>query len=142
MGLQLTERQRKIFKEFITDPLAKEVARPLEISCSCLAKKGVLKQLTIKPSFEQEYKAIMKEYDEIDELEKSTQLTDNLYKQKEKFNELGFNSHQVSPNEFEYILNETEKILIAEKEKNDEFLRRISDWNERADNFISLCKAV
>lgn len=49
--------------------------------------------------------------------------------------------NQVSLNEFEYILNETEKLLVAEKEKNDEFLRRISDWNERADNFINLCEA-
>ena len=140
MGLQLTERQRKIFKEFITDPLAKEVARPLEISCSCLAKKGVLKHLTIKPTFEQEYNAIMKEFDELNVEDNSSKLFDNLHKQKEKFNELGFNSHQVSPNEFEYILNETEKLLAEEKEKNDELIRRISDWNERVDNFISLCE--
>ena len=136
----LTDRQIKIYNEFILDPLKKEVSRTHEIGCNSLVKKYELKKLTIKPAFEQEYNAIMKEYDEIDELEKSTQLTDNLYKQKEKFNELGFNSHQVSPNEFEYILNETEKILIAEKEKNDEFLRRIIDWNERADNFINLCE--
>lgn len=136
----LTDRQIKIYNEFILDPLKKEVSRTLEIGCDSLVKKYELKKLTIKPAFEQEYNAIMKEYNEIDELEKSTNLTDNLYKQKEKFNELGFNSHQVSPNEFEYILNETEKILIAEKEKNDEFMRRISDWNERADNFINLCE--
>ena len=142
MGLQLTERQSKIFKEFIKDPLAKEISRTLEIGCDSLIKKYEIKKMTIKPAFEQEYNAIMKEYDEIDELEKSTKFTDNLYKQMEKFNELGFNSHQVSPNEFEYILNETEKLLVAEKEKNDEFLRRISDWNERADNFINLCEAV
>lgn len=136
----LTDRQRKIYKEFVLNPLAKEVSRPLEISCDSLVKKDELKKLTIKPAFEQEYNAIMKELDEIDELENSTKLSDKLYKQKEKFNELGFNSHQVSPNEFEYILNETEKLLVAEKEKNDELIRRISDWNERADNFINLCE--
>ena len=136
----LTDRQRKIYKEFVLNPLAKEVSRPLEISCDSLVKKDELKKLTIKPAFEQEYNAIMKELDEIDELENSTKLSDKLYKQREKFNELGFDSHQVSPNEFEYILNETEKILVEEKAKNDEFLRRISDWNERADNFIRLCE--
>lgn len=136
----LTDRQIKIYKEFILDPLKKEVSRTHEIGCDSLIKKYELKKLTINPAFEQEYNAIMKEYDEIDELEKSTELTDKLYNQKEKFNELGFNSHQVSPNEFEYILNETEKILVAEKEKNDEFIRRISDWTERADNFINLCE--
>lgn len=138
MGLQLTDRQRKIYKEFIKNPLLKEISRPLEISCDTLAKKGKLKLLTIKPEFEQEYNAIMKEYDEID-LEESSKLSENLYKQKEKFNELGFNSHQVSPNEFEYILNETEKLLVAEKEKNDKLIKRVSDWNERVDNFINLC---
>ena len=140
MTMLLTDRQRKIYKEFVLDPLVKEVARPLEIGCDSLVKKDKLKHLTIKPAFEQEYNAIMKEYDEIN-VEENTKLSDRLYKQKEKFNELGFNSHQVSPNEFEYILNETEKILVEEKAKNDEFLRRISDWNERADNFINLCEA-
>lgn len=135
----LTDRQRKIYKEFVLDPLAKEVSRPLEIGCDSMVKKDKLKHLTIKPAFEQEYNAIMKEYDEIN-VEENTKLSDKLYKQREKFNELGFDSHQVSPNEFEYILNETEKILVEEKAKNDEFLRRISDWNERADNFINLCE--
>ena len=134
----LTERQRKIYKEFMLDPLAKEVSRTLEIGCDSMVKKDKLKKLIILPVFEQEYNAIMEELDAIDELENSTKLSDKLYQQKEKFNKLGFNSHQVSPNEFEYILNETEKILNAEKEKNDELFRRISEWNERADNFLNL----
>ena len=138
----LTDRQIKIYNEFILDPLKKEVSRTLEIGCDSLVKKYELKKLTIKPAFEQEYNAIMKEYDEIDVEESSTKLSENLYKQKEKFNELGFNSHQVSPNEFEYILNETEKLLVEEKEKNDKLIRRICEWNERADNFINLCEAV
>lgn len=138
----LTDRQIKIYNEFILDPLKKEVSRTLEIGCDSLVKKDELKKLTIKPAFEQEYNAIMKEYDEIDVEESSTKLSENLYKQKEKFNELGFNSHQVSPNEFEYILNETEKLLVEEKEKNDKLIRRICEWNERADNFINLCEAV
>lgn len=141
MGLQLTDRQRKIYKEYVLDPLVKEVSRTLEIGCDSMTKKDKLKHLTFSPAFEQEYNAIMKEYDEIN-VEENTKLSDTLYKQREKFTELGFDSHQVSPNEFEYILNETEKILFAEKAKNDEFLRRISEWNERADNFINLCEAV
>lgn len=140
MGMQLTERQRKIYKEFVLNPLAKEVSRTTEIGCDCFVMKAKLNKLTVDPGFEQEYNALMKEYDEIDKLENSTHCSDRLYKQRAKFDELGFSSHPVSPNEFEYILNETEKIWKSEKEKNDIVMVRYANWLDRSKNFLSLIK--
>lgn len=138
--MQLTERQRKIYKEFVLNPLAKEVSRTTEIGCDCFVMKDKLNKLTVDPGFEQEYNALRNEYDEIYNLENSTTLSDRLYKQRAKFDELGFSSHQVSPNEFEYILNETEKIWKSEKERNDIVMERYSNWLDRAKNFLSLIK--
>jgi hypothetical protein len=139
MGLQLTDRQKKIYNEFIKNSLVKEVSRPLEINCDEMTNKLIqLTKVNDTDITEKEY--LENEYCEIMKLYASNDFGNNLYDIINKFTKLGLHEHILSPNEFEYILNELENILNKEKEKNDELCRRKNEWNVRADNFLNLCK--
>lgn len=139
MGLQFTERQKKIYNQFIKNPMVKEVSRTLEINCDEMTNK--LCQLTkVNDTDITEKEYLENEYCEIMKLYASNDFGNNLYNIINKFTKLGLHEHILSPNEFEYILNELENILNKEKEKNDELCRRKNEWNVRADNFLNLCK--
>jgi len=139
MGLQFTERQKKIYNEFIKNPLVKEVSRTLEINCDEMTNK--LCQLTkINDTDITEKEYLENEYCEIMKLYASNDFGNNLYDIINKFTKLGFNEHILSPNEFEYILNELENILNKEKEKNDNLIVRMNNWLNRTNNFLNLCK--
>ena len=71
-------------------------------------------------------------------LDLSNEFSDNLNSLHNKFHLLGLYQHILSPNEFEYVLDEGEKVLKAEKEKNDNLIVRMNNWLERADNYINL----
>jgi len=140
MGLQLTDRQRKIYKEFITDPLKKEISRTHDLGCDMTIKLSKLKNVndTIHIT-EQEY--LENEYCEIMKLDLSDELSKNLNSLSNKFHTLGFYQHILSPNEFEYVLNEAEKILNDEKEKNDNLIVRMNTWLDRTINYINLIES-
>ena len=139
MGLQFTDRQKKIFNQFIKNPMVKEVSRTLEINCDEMTNKlSQLAKINDTNITEKEY--LENEYCEIMKLYASNDFGNNLYNIINKFTKLGLHEHILSPNEFEYILNELENILNKEKEKNDELCRRKNEWNVRADNFLKLCK--
>ena len=138
MGLQFTDRQRKIYKEFISDPLGKEVSRTHDLSSEMT---NMLCQITNKnDTYITEKEYLEKEYCEIMNLDLSNDLSNNLDDLVNKFNKLCLYKHILSPNEFEYVLNETENILNMEKEKNDNLIVRMNNWLDRANNFLNLCK--
>ena len=140
MGLQLTDRQRKIYKEFISDPLAKEISRTHDLGCEMTIKVSKVKNVNDNTHFtEQEY--LEKEYCEITKSDLSNELSESLNNLSDKFDRLGFYNHVLSPNEFEYVLNEAENILNKEKEKNDNIIVRMKNWLERADNYINLIES-
>ena len=133
-----TDRQRKIFNELIKNPIVTEVTRTHDLGTEMSAKQMKLKVLEIKPMFEDEHKYLLKEYDDIMKLDLSNDFSNSLYSVRDKFEKLGFTEHTISPNEFEYILNETEKILNKEKEKNDNLIVRMNNWLDRTNNFFNL----
>ena len=140
MGLQFTDRQRKIYKEFITDPLTKEISRTHDLGCDMTIKLSKLKKVNDTTHItEQEY--LENEYCEITKLDLSDELSKNLNNLSNKFHKLGFYNHILSPNEFEYVLNEAEKILNGEKEKNDNLIVRMNTWLDRADNYLNLIES-
>lgn len=140
MGLQFTDRQRKIYKEFITDPLTKEISRTHDLGCDMTIKLSKVKRINDTTHVsEQEY--LDNEYCEITKLDLSDELSKNLNNLSNKLNTLGFYQHILSPNEFEYVLNEAEKILNAEKEKNDNLIVRMKTWLDRADNYLNLIES-
>jgi len=140
MGLQLTDRQRKIYKEFITDPLEKEISRTHDLGCDMTIKLSKLKKVNDNIHItEQEY--LENEYCEIMKLDLSDELSKNLNSLSNKFHILGFYQHILSPNEFEYVLNEAEKILNDEKEKNDNLIVRMNTWLDRTINYINLIES-
>lgn len=137
MGLQFTDRQRKIYKEFISDPLTKEISRTHDLSCDLTIKLSLVKKTNDNTHItEKEY--IEKEYCEIMKLDLSNDLSNNLNNLSNKLYKLGFYNHILSPNEFEYVLNEAEKILNDEKEKNDNLIVRMNNWLDRTNNYIDL----
>lgn len=139
MGLQFTERQRKIYKEFITDPLTKEISRTHDLGCDMTIKLIKVKKLKDTAHItEKEY--LENEYCEITKLDLSNELSNSLNNLSNKLYQLDFYKHIISPNEFEFVLNEAEKILNAEKEKNDNLIVRMKNWLDRADNFLDLCE--
>ena len=140
MGLQLTDRQRKIYNEFIKNPLVKEVSITLEINCDEMTNK--LCQLAkINDTNIIEKECLENEYCEIMKLNISNDFSNNLNNFINKFTKLGLHEHILSPNEFEYILNELENILNKEKEKNDNLIVRMNNWLDRTDNFLKLYEA-
>lgn len=140
MGLQFTDRQRKIYKEFITDPLTKEISRTHDLGCDMTIKLSKLKKVNDTTHItEQEY--LENEYCEITKLDLSDELSKNLNNLSNKLYKLGFYQHIISPNEFEYVLNEAEKILNGEKEKNDNLIVRMNTWLDRADNYLNLIES-
>lgn len=138
MGLQLTERQTKIYNQFIKNPMVKEVSRTFEICDEMTNKLCQLTKVNNTDITEREY--LENEYCEIMKLDASNDFCDNLYNHINKFNKLGLHEHILSPNEFEFILNELENVLNNEKEKNDNLIVRMNNWLDRADKFLNLCK--
>ena len=140
MGLQLTDRQKKIYNEFIKNPLVKEVSRTLEINCDEMTNKLCqLAKINDTNITEKEY--LENEYCEIMKLNISNDFSNNLNNLINKFTKLGLlHEHILSPNEFEYILIELENILNKEKEKNDNLIVRMNNWLNRTNNFLNLCK--
>lgn len=140
MGLQLTDRQRKIYREFITDPLTKEISRTHDLGCDITIKLIQVKKIKDTAHItEQEY--LENECCEITKLDLSDELSKSLNNLTNKLYQLGFYQHILSPNEFEYVLNEAEKILNAEKEKNDNLIVRMKTWLDRADNYLNLIES-
>ena len=74
-------------------------------------------------------------------LDLSNEFGNKLNNLSNKFHTLGFYQHILSPNEFEYVLNEAEKILNDEKEKNDNLIVRMNTWLDRADNYLNLIES-
>ena len=135
----LTERQRKIYKEFISDPLAKEVSRTHDLGCELTIKICKVDKINDTHITEKEY--LDNEYCEIMKLDLSDELSNSLYNLGNKFAKLGLYKHILSPNEFEFVLNEAENILNKEKEKNDNLIVRMNNWLDRANNYIDLMES-
>ena len=119
------------------EPLGKEISRTSDLGSEMTIKFCQVKKINTNIP-EKEY--LDKEYCEIMKLDLSNEFSNNLNSLSNKFHLLGLYNHILSPNEFEYVLNEGEKILNQEKEKNDNLIVRMNTWIERADNYINLCE--